>query len=177
MSARFHLAQANIARMRAPLEDPLMEGFRSQLDAINALADASPGFVWRLQTDAGNSTAIRAYEDERILFNMSVWDSIAALHRYVYRSAHAGPLRERRRWFEKSEPPALVLWWVPRGQLPTIEDAKRRFELLSSRGPTRDAFTFRHPFPPPGRAPIVLPEVEAALCGSPEWAPPRPTVP
>ena len=85
-SRRFHLAQANVANMRAPLEDPIMEGFRSQLDRINALADASPGFVWRLQTDSGNATDIRAFENELILFNMSVWESIEALHAYVYRS-------------------------------------------------------------------------------------------
>jgi Domain of unknown function (DUF3291) len=90
--SRFHLAQANVATMRAALEDPIMEGFRSQLERINALADASPGFVWRLKTDAGNATDIRAYDDERILFNMSVWESIEALHAYVYRSDHAGPL-------------------------------------------------------------------------------------
>ena len=106
---RFHLAQANIGRMRAPLDSSIMEGFSSQLDRLNAIADASPGFVWRLQTDEGNATAIRAYEDERILFNMSVWESLEALHHYVYRSDHAGPLRNRKEWFEPLEGPILVL--------------------------------------------------------------------
>ena len=93
---RFHLAQVNIGRLRAPLDDPIMEGFRSQLDPINALADRSPGFVWRLQTEEGNATAIRPYEDERMAINMSVWESFDALQQFVYRTAHVGPLRDRK---------------------------------------------------------------------------------
>ncbi len=163
---RFHLAQANIATMRAALEDPIMEGFRSQLDRINALADASPGFVWRLQTDAGNATDIRAYDDERILFNMSVWGSIEALHAYVYRSDHAGPLRARRQWFVPTTGLTVVLWWIPVDHQPTIEEAKVRLALLQTRGPNPEAFTFRSPYPPPGEPPIKLPEVDRALCAS-----------
>ena len=160
-SKRFHLAQANIARMRGPLDSPIMEGFRSQLDRINAIADGSPGFVWRLQTDEGNATAIRAYEDERILFNMSVWASLEALHHYVYRSEHAGPLRNRREWFDPVEGPILVLWWVPAGHIPSIEEAKARFATLKSRGTSAEAFTFREPFPPPGQRRVSAPEVDA----------------
>jgi len=161
---RFHLAQANVARMRAPLEDAVMEGFRSQLDTINALADRSPGFVWRLQTDEGNATAIRAYEDERILFNMSVWESLDALHDFVYRSRHAGPLKDRRSWFEPIEGPILVLWWIPAGHIPSIEEAKERLALLGARGPTPEAFTFRNPFAAPGRAARGFPEIPAEFC-------------
>ncbi len=164
---RFHLAQANIARMRAPLDHPIMEGFRSQLDRINAIADRSAGFIWRLQTDAGDATAIRAYEDERILFNMSVWESLEALHQYVYRSGHSAPLRNRKQWFEQLEGPILVLWWVPAGHLPSVAEAKARIGLLRSRGATAEAFTFRHPFPPPGEPPLPPPETDAACC---EWA-------
>jgi hypothetical protein len=160
------LAQANIATMRAPLEDPIMEGFRSQLDRMNALADGSPGFVWRLQTDAGNATGIRAYEDELILFNMSVWESIDALHAYVYRSAHAGPLRARRQWFVPTAGPTVVLWWIPAGHVPSIEEAKERIAWLQARGPSPEAFTFRSAYPPPGEAPIKLPEVDRALYAS-----------
>src|SRR5207237_5555640 len=109
---RFHLAQVNIGRLRAPLEDPIMDGFRSQLDPINALADRSAGFVWRLQTEDGNATAIRPFADERMAVNMSVCESLDALQQFVYRTAHVGPLRERRDWFEPSEGPILVLWWV-----------------------------------------------------------------
>jgi hypothetical protein len=153
--------------MRGPLDSPLMEGFRAQLDRINAIADASPGFVWRLQTDQGNATAIRAYEDERILFNMSVWESLEALHHYVHRTDHAGPLRNRREWFAPLEGPILVLWWIPAGHIPSIEEAKARFATLKSRGPTAEAFTFRDPFPPPGEPPVSPPDVDVELC---DWA-------
>jgi hypothetical protein len=147
--ARFHLAQANIGRIRAPLDDPIMEGFRSQLDPINALADRSPGFVWRLQTEDGNAMAIRPFDDDRMAINMSVWESLEALQQFVYRSAHVGPLRDRREWFEPIEGPILVLWWIPAGHIPTVVEAQERLRLLKERGPSRAAFTFRTPFPPP----------------------------
>src|SRR5437899_10140145 len=96
-----HIAQVNIGRMKAALEDPVMAGFVARLDEINALADRSPGFVWRLQTPAGNATYLRPYDDDRILFNMSVWETVEALKQYVYRSVHAELLRQRQQWFEK----------------------------------------------------------------------------
>jgi len=147
--SRWHLAQANIAPMKAPIEDPLMERFRLQLDRINAVADASPGFVWRLQTEGGNSTDIRAFEDPLVLFNMSVWEDMEALHGYTYRGEHRGPLRDRREWFDKAEGPSFVLWWIPAGHTPTIDEAKAKLALLAERGPSPDAFTFRNPFPKP----------------------------
>jgi Domain of unknown function (DUF3291) len=163
---RFHIAQANVAHMRAPLEDPIMEGFRSQLERINAVADRSPGFVWRLQTAEGDATAIRAYDDERILFNMSVWESVEALHHYVYRSDHVGPLRRRRDWFVPYDGPVLVLWWIPAEHLPTVDEAKDRLRWLEERGPTPEAFTFRHPFPPPGSRGMGFPKVDAEFCNA-----------
>jgi hypothetical protein len=163
----FVLAQANIARMRAPLADPVMEGFRSQLERINALADRSPGFVWRLQTDEGDATAVRAYDDERVLFNMSVWESLEALHAYVYRSDHVGPLRGRRAWFEPLSVPSLVLWWIPASHTPTVAEAREKLERLRELGPTAGAFTFRQPFPAPGAAPSRPPEVDAEFCSGP----------
>jgi len=146
---RFHLAQVNIGRLRAPIEDPIMEGFRSQLDPINALADHSPGFVWRLQTEEGNAIAIRPFADERMAINMSVWESLAALQQFVYRSAHVGPLRDRKQWFEPIEGPILVLWWVPAGHVPTVAEALERLRHLKEHGPSPDAFTFGTPHPPP----------------------------
>ena len=143
-----HLAQANIARMHGPLDSDVMEGFRKQLEAINAAADHSPGFVWRLQTEAGDSTGIRAFDDERILFNMSVWASLEDLQFYVYRGAHSAPFRDRKQWFEPMDPP-LVLWWIPAGHLPTVEEALEKFGLLRKQGPTENAFTFRNAFPAP----------------------------
>ena len=164
--ARYQLAQANIARMRAPLESAVMEGFRSQLERINAVADASPGFVWRLQSDEGDATAIRAFDDPLMLVNVSVWESLEALHAYVYKSDHVGPLRGRRAWFEPLTGQAsLALWWIPGGHTPTVAEAVERLGLLCARGPTADAFSFREPFPPPGTRVFRAPEVDAEFCG------------
>ena len=146
--AEYHVAQVNIARMRAPLEEPLMAGFVARLDEINALADRSPGFVWRLQTPAGNATYLRPYDDDRILVNMSVWESVEALKDYVYRTAHAELLRERKEWFEKFAGAYVALWWVPRGHVPGVDEAKKRLAHLEAHGPTQFAFTFKTVFPP-----------------------------
>jgi hypothetical protein len=158
-----HLAQFNVARMLAPIDDPVMEGFRSQLDRINALADESPGFVWRLQTEGGDATSIRAYADPLVIVNMSVWESLEALHHYVYKSPHVGPLRDRRQWFEPATTP-VVLWWVPAGHIPAVEEAMERLEHLRVHGPSPRAFTFREPFPPPGGVRVNAPEVDAEFC-------------
>ena len=120
-----------------------MEGFRSQLDPINALADRSPGFVWRLQGGTGNATYLRPYEDERILFNLSVWTSIAALHDYVYRGPHARLLRERHAWFERIESAVTALWWIPAGHIPGVDEAKQRLAHLDAHGPSQTSFTFK----------------------------------
>jgi hypothetical protein len=164
---RFHLAQVNIGRIRAPLEDPIMDGFRSQLDVINALADRSPGFVWRLQTDEGNAMAIRPFADERMAINMSVWESLEALQQFVYRSAHAGPLRDRKEWFEPIEGPILALWWIPAGHIPTVAEALARLQQLKECGPSPDAFTFRKPFPSPDGQADDVAGLDAEFC---EWA-------
>jgi hypothetical protein len=161
----FHLAQANIGRIVAPIDDPVMEGFRSQLDTINGLADRSPGFVWRLQTEDGNSMAIRPYaDDDRMAITMSVWTSLDAVRDFVYRSAHVGPLRDRAKWFEPIEGPILVLWWVPVGHIPTVAEAKERLAYLKAHGPTAHAFTFRAPFPAPDRASDPIAGLDAQYC-------------
>ncbi|MGQ0651942.1 MAG: DUF3291 domain-containing protein [Betaproteobacteria bacterium] len=136
----------HIARMKAPLEDPVMAGFVARLDEINALADRSPGFVWRLQTDAGNATYLRPYDDDRIFFNLSVWDSIESLKRYVYYTAHVEVFRRRQAWFEKFAGAYLALWWVPQGHLPGVDEAKKRLAHLETHGPSPFAFTFKQPF-------------------------------
>lgn len=148
-----HLAQLNIGRMVAPTDDPRVAPFMDALDEINALADASPGFVWRLQTEDGNATAVRPYDDEEILVNMSVWADLESLADYVYRSDHTAFLRRRREWFVKPDGPIMVLWWVPAGHIPTLDEATARLDTLIEHGPTPQAFTFRRPFPPTGTAP------------------------
>ena len=152
VTAQYHLAQINVARLRAPLDDPLIGGFVARLQDINALADRSPGFIWRLQTDEGDATYLRPYDDERIIVNMSVWASVEQLREYVYKGAHAGVMRQRREWFEKFEGMYLALWWVQAGHIPDIIEAKARLRYLEKYGETRHAFTFRRVFPPPKQA-------------------------
>jgi heme-degrading monooxygenase HmoA len=156
---KLHLAQVNIGRIKAPLEDPAMVGFVSQLDEINALADRSPGFVWRLQTEAGNATYLRPYQDNRLLFNMSVWASLEDLQHYVYHSAHVQVLRRRGDWFEKPAGNHLALWWVPAGHIPSVDEGKKRLAHLEAHGPTPFAFTFSRPFPP-----------DEAVVGATDWS-------
>ena len=126
-----------------------MEGFRSALDPINALADQAPGFVWRLQTEEGNATAIRPYAgDDLMAVNMSVWESLESLEQFVYKRRHLETLRGR--GVHVVEPGTiLVLWWIPAGQSPTVAEAQRRLQHLKDHGPTAHAFTFRTPFPAP----------------------------
>ena len=150
-----HLAQLNIAKFKAPLEDPSMAGFVEQLDPINALADGWPGFVWRLQTDEGNATAIRAFDDDLMLVNMSVWESIEALGEFVYRSGHLDVMRRRREWATYMQEAHLCLWWIAAGEIPTVDEAKERLYHLRAHGPTPTAFTFKRPFPPEAGAPSV----------------------
>jgi hypothetical protein len=153
----YHLAQLNIARAKAPLDGPELAEFRARLDPINALADRSPGFVWRLQTDEGDATAIRAFDDGRLIVNMSVWQSLESLWRYVYDSEHLETMRRRREWFTRIEGVHMVLWWIEAGRLPSIDEAKLRLAELEAHGPTPRAFTFKRHFssPPSGAAPFV----------------------
>jgi Domain of unknown function (DUF3291) len=142
-----HIAQVNIGRMKGALEDPVMAGFVARLDEINALADRSPGFVWRLQGSEGNATYLRPFDDDRILFNMSVWESIEQLKRYVYCTAHVEVLKRKHDWFEKFSGAYTALWWVPQGHRPSVDEAKKRLAHLDAHGPTAFAFTFKKPFP------------------------------
>jgi Domain of unknown function (DUF3291) len=144
----YHIAQVNIGQIKAPLEDQVMSGFVARLDGINALADSSPGFVWRLQSSAGNATYLRPYENDRILLNLSVWETIDALKDYVYRSAHAELLRQRHDWFEKFTRLYAALWWVPVGHIPSVDEAKKRLAHLDKHGSTQFAFTFKTIFQP-----------------------------
>ena len=146
----FHIAQFNVAKMVAPFDAPVMQGFLNALKPINMIADNSPGFVWRLQDDRGDATSIQAFEDEAMLVNMSVWESLDALKKFVYKSKHLDFLRNKENWFEPLPEPNLVLWWIEQGHTPTIAEGKRRLDLLGSDGPSPVAFTFSEPFPDPG---------------------------
>ncbi|HEU4611592.1 MAG TPA: DUF3291 domain-containing protein [Kofleriaceae bacterium] len=148
----YQLAQANVAYALAPADDPRLADYIARLDEINALADRSPGFVWRYLTDSRDPEQ-REFDDPLVLFNMSVWESIEALHAYTYRTAHAEVYAARRRWFVDVKAVvgghALAMWWIPRGERPTVADAKERLAAIVAHGPTERAFTFKQRFPPP----------------------------
>jgi len=146
------LAQLNIGIIRGPMDSPVMAEFAANLERINAVAEATPGFVWRLQTEEGDATAIRPFDNENMLVNMSVWKDVESLRSYVYHSAHVEVMRRRREWFEPMREAFLVLWWVPPGHRPSIAEAIARLERLRRHGPSPEAFTFRHSFPQPGEA-------------------------
>ncbi len=148
----WQIAQLNVGRLVAPTDAPEVADFMAALDRINALADAAPGFVWRLQSDSGNATDILVSADPQFLINMSVWESVEALFQFVYRTAHTAVMVRRREWFEKPEQPFLCLWWVLAGHIPTVEEALARLDHLRTHGATPHAFTFREKYPPPGDA-------------------------
>ena len=158
-----HLAQLNIARFKMPLDEPAMAGFVAELDPINALADGAPGFVWRLQTEEGNATSIRAFDDDLLLVNMSLWESVEALADFVYRSDHIRVMRRRREWATHMREAYMVLWWVEAGDIPTVDEAKERLEHLREHGPTPAAFTFKKRYSP-GEAAVASPEDERWFC-------------
>jgi hypothetical protein len=145
----YHLAQLNIGRFRFPTHDPRMAGFMNQLKPINALADNTPGFVWRLQDETGDATSFRPFPDDMLAVNFSVWESIEALFHYTYYSDHVKVLRERKAWFEHMTEHYMVLWWIPAGRIPTLEEAKERLDALRRDGPTAYAFNFKERFEAP----------------------------
>lgn len=144
----YQLAQLNIATLMAPIESPVLKDFVDNLDRINALAENSPGYVWRLQSDEGNATSIRPFGDE-YLVNLSVWKDIESLHHYVYRSAHKEIMSRRKEWFHRMDAAYTVLWWIPEGHRPPIAEARDKLETLRNNGATEAAFTFKNPFPKP----------------------------
>lgn len=146
----YQLAQVNIARPLAPIGSATMQHFVDNLDPVNAVADASPGFVWRLQTSEGNATSLHVFGDPNLLINMSVWESVEALRNFVQRAdAHRTVLGRRKEWFSPMAEAYTALWWVAAGHVPTIPEAEQRLTHLREHGPTPTAFTFRDAFPPP----------------------------
>jgi len=141
-----HLAQLNVGRLRAPIDDPMIDDFRNNLDPVNALAESSPGYLWRLQDEGGNATNIKLFDDELEIVNLTVWESIDALADFTYRTGHVDFLRRRREFFEAPSEPILCLWWIPEGTIPTVEEPLARLVHLREHGPTPTSFTFRHRF-------------------------------
>ncbi len=150
----FHLAQINIGRILAPTDHPVMKEFMDNLDAVNAMAEATPGFVWRLQSESGNATDVPYSDDPFLLVNMSVWESIESLHAFTYKSHHLEFFKKRAQWFEKAKTPTYALWWIPAGHIPTVQEAKERLEHYQKHGSTEYSFWFSQPFPKP--EPVAL---------------------
>ena len=150
--ADYHLAQINIARMLAPIDHLVMADFVAQLPPINALAEVSPGFVWRLQSADGDATSIKVYDDDMVIINLTVWEDVESLRQYVYKSAHSGVMRDRRRWFEKFDGLYYAMWWIPSGHLPDPQEGKERLEYLRVHGDSAFAFSFKQVFPKPVEA-------------------------
>jgi Domain of unknown function (DUF3291) len=145
----YQLAQLNIAHMRFVLESPEMADFVNNLDRINALADSSDGFVWRLQGEGNDATSLRPFDDDFIIVNMSVWENLESLKNYVYKSAHTDILKRRAEWFENVQEAMVVMWWIPAGHIPTVTESKERLEHLRQHGSSAFAFSFREAFPAP----------------------------
>jgi len=152
MHSDFHLAHCNISTMRGAYDDAVMAGFIARLDDLNKLAERSPGFIWRLESETEEAIAVQAFGNPKLLFNLSVWESLEALDHYVYHTAHAEALRLRRDWFEPSARASFALWWVPAGHIPDALEARTRFEALWADGPSPSAFSFRRRFDPTGTA-------------------------
>ena len=150
MSQAWNLAQLNVGRLVAPAEDPAVADFMNALEHVNGLAEAAPGFVWRLKDDAGaGATDIRPAPDQQFIVNMSVWTDADLLFEFVYRSAHTPFMARRREWFDRFEGAYQALWWVPAGHHPTVAEGLSRLWLLDRYGPCPQAFTFKARFPAP----------------------------
>lgn len=147
-TSNYQLAQINIAELKAPIDSPQLKDFVDNLDRINALAEDSPGFVWRLKGEGNDATSLRPLGDD-VIVNMSVWRDVDTLRAYVYKTAHVEIMRRRKEWFDRMSEAHMVLWWVPKGHRPSVVQAAERLQLLRTQGPSADAFTFRHAFPPP----------------------------
>lgn len=148
----YHLAQLNVARMTMPYEDPRMQDFIDALDPVNAKADESPGFVWRLVSDLCDEPALHEFEASGWLVNMSVWEDLHALRTFVMAPIHLAVMKRRARWFAKWPEATMVLWWVEAGHIPSFSEALSRLELLRTNGPGEQAFTFSQVFEKPHQA-------------------------
>tara|TARA_R110002073_G_scaffold139232_2_gene289341 strand:- start:116398 stop:116847 length:450 start_codon:yes stop_codon:yes gene_type:complete len=140
---KYQLAQINVAKLLKPIDHPQIAGFVNQLDFINALAEKSKGFIWRLKDEgSNNATALNPFNDPMLIVNMSVWEGIDALKEYVYNSDHIKVFLKRKEWFEKPTNAHMALWWIAKGEFPTAKEGKRRLEYLQANGSTDYAFTF-----------------------------------
>jgi len=147
---KYQLAQINVARMiGVNIEDPIMKEFVDNLDRVNALAENSPGFIWRLKDESNNASSFNPFDDEQVIINISVWEDITSLENFTYRTFHTDFLKRRKEWFYKYGKVHFALWWIEKGKYPSIQDAIERLEHLQSNGATEKAFNFRDKFARP----------------------------
>ena len=146
---KYQLAQVNIGRTKGLPDSEVMQGFMAALDEINALAEATPGFIWRLQSDSGNAMDIRAFDDPYLAINLSVWRDVESLFGYTYQSAHTDFLKRRKEWFEPFDSAHACLWWVPAGRRPTMAEAKERLDHFDKHGSSVFSFSFRESYSAP----------------------------
>ena len=144
-----HLAQVNIAKMLAPIDSPIMADFVAKLDEINTLAESSEGFVWRLKGEDNNATAIKVFDDDMLIINLSVWESVEDLKNFVYKTGHSPVMRRRAEWFEKMPAMFMALWWIEANHTPTPAEAKEKLEFLNKNGESELVFTFKNIYLPP----------------------------
>jgi Domain of unknown function (DUF3291) len=146
---KYNLAQINISKSKGLPDSPVMASFMEKIDEVNAIAESSPGFLWRLKSDDGNATSIKVFDDEMIIVNMSVWESFDAFKGFVFNGLHAAMMRRRNEWFEKSDFSNLAMWWIPEGHTPTTDEAKGKLEKIATEGDTQEAFRFKNLFSAP----------------------------
>lgn len=146
----YQLAEINVARMKGVnINDPIMKEFVDNLDSVNELAERSDGFVWRLQDENNNASSFNPYDDEQVIINVSVWDSVETLGNYVFKTFHTDFLRRRKDWFKSYGNVATAMWWIPKGQFPTVEEAVEKLDYLKKNGASNIVFDFKTKFPPP----------------------------
>ncbi|PHR61831.1 MAG: hypothetical protein COA43_01285 [Robiginitomaculum sp.] len=145
----YYLAELNIAEAKFPMDDARMDGFTKRIDVVNALADDADGFVWRLvddNPDMGGALSLRPFDNPNMLVNMSVWKDIQSLYAFVFNTVHAKVMKGKPAWFSHLKSHSTVMWWVPVGHIPTLNEAKEKLALLDDIGPSKDAFTFNQAF-------------------------------
>lgn len=143
----YQLAQLNIAKALAPVESEMLQEFSNNLDPVNAIAEAAPGFVWRLKDESGNATEIQYFDDPLMLVNMSVWQSVEALKNFMFKTHHIDFMKRKKNWFATMDKANYVLWWIEQGHIPTVEEAVERLEYLRAHGDSANAFSFKNTYP------------------------------
>jgi hypothetical protein len=145
---KYQLAQINIAKLLEPIDSPLLEDFVADLDRINAIAENSDGFIWRLKSEKGNALSINPYNDDSFIVNVSVWENVDALKNFVYRSGHVEVFMKRKKWFESIKTPHMAMWWIIENEFPTPKMCKERLDFLTKHGESIEAFSFKNIFKP-----------------------------